>query len=225
MLRAAIKCPGTGECLRRDGRSGKSPCGIHCTCAIKRAACRLCRSILAYSALVIVAIMTIVALIAMQLRQSALDAGRASAANYSAAFGEQAQRALDSVAGAMERVKQRIEAEGDRIRSLPVDQACAGACRPAHLGRGDRAGREGPCRGSREKPRAHRSFRPGLFPGPPRQPQCRALHRQTAHRAKSNQVTIQLARRLEKPGGGFAGRARILARSRFSHFASQIGRS
>ncbi len=205
MLRAAIKCPGTGECLRRDGRSGKSPCGIHCTCAIKRAACRLCRSILAYSALVIVAIMTIVALIAMQLRQSALDAGRASAANYSAAFGEQAQRALDSVAGAMERVKQRIEAEGDKfdlsqwtklapeLAAQPIWVAATGPdgrVRAGALGKNP----EPTDLSAEEYFQVHRDNpNAGLFIGkPPTEP-------------SSNQVTIQLARRLEKPGGGFAG--------------------
>ncbi|MGO9486103.1 MAG: ATP-binding protein [Rhodomicrobium sp.] len=205
MLRAAIKCPPTGECLRRDGRSGESPCGIHCTCAIKRAACRLCRSILAYSALVIVAIMTIVALIAMQLRQSALDEGRASAANYSAAFGEQAQRALDSVAGAMERVKQRIEADGDRfdlsqwtklapeLAAQPIWVAATGPdgrVRAGALGKNP-----GPADLSAEEYfQVHRDNpNAGLFIGkPPTEP-------------SSNQVTIQLARRLEKPGGGFAG--------------------
>jgi signal transduction histidine kinase len=197
-----LKCGGTGECPR--GR-GKPPCGVHCACAIQKAGCRLCRHIILYSALVIVAIANIVALVAFQLRQSALDAGRANAANFSAAFEEQAERMLDSVAGRMERLKRHIETEGDsfdlsqwarlapELASQPIQAALIGPdgrLRAGALektpGRADFSA-EDYFQAHRDNPNA------GLFIGKP------------FSGRDSNQATIQLTRRLEKLGGGFAG--------------------
>ncbi len=195
-----LKCSGTGECPR--GR-GQPPCGVHCACAIQKAGCRLCRHIILYSALVIVAIANIVALVAFQLRQSALDAGRANAANFSAAFEEQAHSALDGIAGAMEHIKQRIETEGDsfnlpqwtraRLGGQPIQVAATGPdgrIRAGTLGKKPEPAdlsAEDYFRVQRDNPNA------GLFIGKP------------VTGSDPKQVTIPLSRRLEKPGGGFAG--------------------
>ncbi len=204
MPHSTLKCARTGECVHRSGKNGASPCGPHCTCAIQRSGCLLCRSIVAYTGLVIVAIATIVTLVALQLRQSALDTGRANAANLSAAFEEQVRRVLDSVSGAMERTKQHIEAEGNgfdlsqwtrlapELAGEPIRVAVTGpdgrirAGSPGSSGRADLS-REDYFLVQRENPNA------GLFIGQP------------VPEPHSKQGAIQLTRRLEKPGGGFAG--------------------
>jgi signal transduction histidine kinase len=195
-----LKCGGTGECPRGNG---KPPCGIHCACAIEKAGCRLCRHIILYSALVIVAIANIVALVAFQLRQSAMDASRANAANFSAAFEEQVQRALDGVAGTMDHVKQRMETEGDsfnlsqwarlRLAGQPIQAAAAGPdgrVRAGALGKTPEPAdlsAEDYFQVHRDNPNA------GLFIG------------KSVPARGTNQAAIQLTRRLEKPGGGFGG--------------------
>ena len=109
---AEPECAGVDACLRRYGPGSTWPCGTPCHCAIQEAGWRLCRQIVLYSAVVIVTIAAIVVLVALELRQSALDTGRANAANLSAAFEEQVRRVLDSLSGAMERTKHRIETDG-----------------------------------------------------------------------------------------------------------------
>ena len=171
----------------------------------RRPCCRLCRHIILYSALVIVAIANIVALVAFQLRQSAMDASRANAANFSAAFEAQVERVMDSVAGRMERVKRHIETEGEKfdvsewtqiapeLSSQPIDAAVIGPDGRLRAGTLDRPpGRadfsaEDYFQVHRDNPDA------GLFAGKP-----------VPGRAP-NQTAMQLTRRLEKHGGGFAG--------------------
>ena len=144
---------------------------------IQEAGCRLCRRIVLYSALVIVTIAAIVALVALELRQSALNTGRANAANLSAAFEEQVRRALDSLSGAMERTKQGIEAEGgafdlagwtrlaSELAGQPIAVAVTG---PDGIIRAGKPMEEHP----------HQYFWRGLFPGSAQQRQRRTFHRQ-----------------------------------------------
>ena len=197
-----LRCGGTGECPRGKG---KPPCGAHCACAIQKAGCRLCRHIVLYSALVIVAIANIVALVAFQLRQSALDAGRANAANFSAAFEEQAERVLDSVAARMERVKRHIETDGDKfdvsqwtrlapeLASQPIQAAVIGP--------------DGRLRaGALENPPGRADFSAeDYFQAQRDNPNAKLFFGKPVSGGDSNRAAIQLTRRLEKPGGDFAG--------------------
>ena len=201
---AGTECAGVDTCLRRYGPNSVWPCGIPCHCVIQEAGCRLCRRIVLYSALVIVTIAAIVALVALELRQSALNTGRANAANLSAAFEEQVRRALDSLSGAMERTKQGIEAEGGafdlagwtrlapELAGQPIAVAVTGPdgiIRAGSLWKSTRTNIS-----SEDYFLAQRNnANAGLFIGKPEVD------------PKSKQVTIQLTRRLENPGGGFAG--------------------
>ncbi len=197
-------CTGTDGCFRLYGSSGEWPCGIPCDRVIQEAGCRLCKRIVLYSALVIVTIAGIVALVALELRQSALDTGRANAANLSAAFEEQVRRVLDSVSGAMVRVKHRIETEGrgydlatwtrlaPELAGQPIRVAETG---PDGMVRAGGFGPSSPANLSkhgyfevqRDNPNA------GLYIGKP------VMDPQT------KEAWIPLSRRLEQPGGGFAG--------------------
>ncbi len=204
MLQTKARCTGTDGCFRLYGSSGEWPCGIPCDGVIQEAGCRLCKRIVLYSALVIVTIAGIVALVALELRQSALDTGRANAANLSAAFEEQVRRVLDSVSGAMERVKQRVETEGDsydiatwprlapELTAQPIRVAATG---PNGIIRAGTLGSSSPTDVSKEDYFQIQRANPGagLFIGKP------VLDPQT------KRAWVPLSRRLEKPGGGFAG--------------------
>ena len=201
---AGTKCAGVDACLRRYGPDSVWPCGIPCHGVIQEAGCRLCRRIVLYSALVIVTIAAIVALVALELRQSALDTGRANAANLSAAFEEQVRRVFDSLGGAMAHTKQHIETEGTgfdlsewtqhapELAGQPIAAAIAGPdgiIRDGSLWKSRRTNisAEDYFRVQRDNPHA------GLYIGKPVQD------------PKSKQVTIELSRRLNKPDGSFAG--------------------
>jgi signal transduction histidine kinase len=201
---AGTQCAGLDECLRRYGPSTVWPCGIPCHCEIQQAGHRLCRRIVLYSALVIVTIAAIVALVALELRQSALDTGRANAANLSAAFEEQVRRVLDSLSGAMERTERRIEADGAAfdlsqwtllapgLTGQPIAVAVTGPegiIRAGSLWKSRRTDISGEDYFLAQR----NSAKAGLFIGKPELD------------PKSKQPAIQFTRRLEKPGGGFAG--------------------
>lgn len=201
---AADNCIGTAECLRRYARSNVWCCGIPCDRVIQEAGSRLCRRIVFYSTMVIVAIAAIVGLVALQLRQSALYTGHAAAANLSAAFGDQVRRVLDSVSGAMERIKQRVEDGGSfdlaqwtrlapELAGQPINAAVVGpdgAIRAGSLGAGSH-----PANFAGEDCFVFQRDNPdgGLFIARPAQDPA------------TRRVTLYLTRRLDKPGGGFAG--------------------
>jgi signal transduction histidine kinase len=205
MPQADANCIGVAECLRRNGRANVWACDIPCEGVIQEAGARLCRRIVFYSAMVIVAIAAIVGLVALQLRQSAVYTGRASASNLSAGFEEQVRRVLDSVSGAMERIKQRVEAEGDRfdlkqwtrlapeLASQSIDAMIVG---PDGVIRASSAGGEfHPASMAKEDCFTFQRDNPdgGLFISRPSQDPV------------TKRVTLHLTRRLDKPGGGFAG--------------------
>ena len=201
---AGPECAGLDACLRRYGPSSAWPRGAPCHRVIQEAGRRLCRRIVLYSALVIVTIAAIAALAALELRQSALNTGRANAASLSAAFEEQVRRVLDSLSGAMERTKQRIETDdaafdlpewtrlAPELGGQPIAVAVTG---PDGIIRAGSLWKSGRTDISREDYflAQRNSADAGLFVGKP------------ALDPISKQAAIQLSRRLEKPGGGFAG--------------------
>jgi two-component system, cell cycle sensor histidine kinase PleC len=202
---ATANCIGTGECLRRYGSANAWSCETPCNAAIQEAGDRLCRRIVFYSAMAIIAIAAIVGLVALQLRQNALNTAWSNAANLSAAFEEQVHRVLDSVSGAMERIKQSAEAQGSHfdiaewtklapeLASEPIGAAIVGPDGTL------RSGSLGPNSDPEDFATSdcflfHRNNPGGgLYISKP------ALDPATKH------VTLHLSRRLDKPGGGFAG--------------------
>jgi len=145
-----------------------------------------------------------VALVADQ-RQSALDRVSAHSANLSAAFEEQVRRVLDSVSGAMDLIVSRIEKEGpdfDLSQWAPLVPGVAISTIQVSI-----IGPDGVLAASslsknpkpvdlsdREHFRVHRdSPNLGLFIGKP------VLGR------VSQQITIQVTRRLNAPDGSFGG--------------------
>ena len=202
MQQTGIACTGVRERMRVNG----SPGSFACACAVKQAARKLYQRILAFSLVIVLAIATIVTPVALELRQAALERGKAGAANLSAAFEEQVRRVLDSVASAMELLKRRIEAAGDE----GFDPSQWKKLRPelaASIVQAAVIGPDGRLRSSslekhpeptdlsaREHFRVHRDNpNAGLFIGKP------VLGK------VSKQVIIPVTRRLEKPDGSFAG--------------------
>src|SRR5215469_6551737 len=79
----------------------------------RRKAARLVkRRIAAFGAAIMAAICVLVAEAVLREREAALEQAHAEAANLSAGFEEQVRGTLNGVAGAMEFLKARIEAEG-----------------------------------------------------------------------------------------------------------------
>jgi signal transduction histidine kinase len=173
--------------------------------AILQTGHELRRRIALFSAIIIVAMVALVALVIAEQRSAALERARADASNLSAAFEEQVRRVMDGVAGAMDLLKQRIEVEGSSFdlttwtRLVPglatstIQVAVIGpdgilkattrekSSKPVDLS-------------DREHFRVHRdNAHLGLFIGKPMRGRV------------SKQLTIQVSKRLETAGGAFAG--------------------
>jgi signal transduction histidine kinase/ActR/RegA family two-component response regulator len=82
---------------------------------IRFSARRLKRRIIAFSALISVAIWALVVTVVVEQRNSALERVWSDASNLSAAFEEQIHLVMNNVASVMDLVKQRIETEGDKF--------------------------------------------------------------------------------------------------------------
>jgi len=145
-----------------------------------------------------------VALVAEQ-RQAALDRASGHSANLSAAFEEQVRRVMDSVSGAMELIVQRVEKEGpdfDLAQWAPLmPGVAASTVQLSIIGPDGMLVAASPSKNpkpvdlsDREHFRVHRDNpNLGLFVGKP------VLGR------VSQQVTIQVTRRLQAPDGSFGG--------------------
>ncbi len=161
--------------------------------------------ILLFSASIILFIGVVAAALVADQRQSALDRASAHAANLAAAFEEQVRRVLDNVSGAVELIAQRIEKEGpdfDLSQWAPLIPIVAKSTIQVSI-----IGPDGMLVASslsktpkpvnlsdREHFRVHRDNpNLGLFIGKP------VLGR------VSNQVTIQVTKRLRAPDGSFGG--------------------
>ncbi len=203
MLYKNAECTEARDCARAQENSSSE---LSCLCSIKKAACSLRQRILAYSLAVCLGIAFVVTMVALDLRQAALDHAQADAANLSGAFEEQVRHILGSAANAMDLMKRRIEAQQGEALELPeltrlTPEFAASTIQVAVIGADGRL-------------RAVASGRPpagtdlsGWEPF--------AVHRHNPgaglHIGKpvkgplSERVTIQLSQRLEKAGGGFAG--------------------
>jgi two-component system, cell cycle sensor histidine kinase PleC len=161
------------------------------------------RRILAASALIVLLICVVAGLLIDDQRRSALERAATHSANLSAAFEEQVRRVMDSVSGAIDLITHRIEKEGPNFNlsewaSLIPEVARStiqltiigpdGWMRESTLSKTpvDLSDREH-FRVQRDNPNL------GLFIGKP------VLGR------VSKQVTIQVTRRIQAPGGGFGG--------------------
>jgi signal transduction histidine kinase len=161
------------------------------------------RQILAFSALIILFIGCVAALLIDDQRHSALERAAAHGANLSAAFEEQVRRTMDSAAGAMELIKQRIEKEGPNFNlsewSPVIPDVAASTVQVTIIGpdgwmRESTLSKTPVDLSDREHFRVQRDkSNLGLFIGKP------VLGR------VSKQITIQLTRRVEAPDGGFGG--------------------
>lgn len=80
--------------------------------AIRRAGSRLKRRIALLCTLIVVAICALVSWVVLEQRDAALKRAERDAANLTVAFEEQARRVIDNVAGAMQLLIERIQAEG-----------------------------------------------------------------------------------------------------------------
>ncbi len=172
---------------------------------VQKAGRRLRRRIAAFSAVIAIVIAAVVAFVAVEERRAALERANADASNLSAAFEEQVRRVMNGVAGAMELLTQRIEAEGaafDLARwSSLIPELAASTIQAAVIGPDGRLvattlekNPQPLDLSDREHFRVHKDNpRLGLFIGKPVQGRV------------SKQFTIQVTRRLERPGGGFAG--------------------
>ena len=82
MLYKIAECTEARDCARTQEIPSN---GLACLCSIKKAACSLRQRILAYSLAVCLGIAFVVTMVALDLRQAALDRAQADAANLSAA--------------------------------------------------------------------------------------------------------------------------------------------
>jgi len=173
--------------------------------AIRHAGFLLKRRIACYCALIVFAIGALVMTVVLEQRNSAVKRAQGNAANLSAAFEEQVRRVIDNVSGAMDLLTQRIQTEGPAFdltewtRRIPelaastVHVSIIGAdgklaattlgASPAPVDLSDR-----------EHFAVHRdNANSGLHVGKPVRGRI------------SGQLTIQVTKRLEMPGGAFAG--------------------
>ena len=163
------------------------------------------RRIFLFSAFIIVFICIVAVALVADQRQSALDRASAHSANLSAAFEEQVRRVMDSVSGAMDLIVSRIEKEGpdfDLSQWAPLMPGVAVSTIQVSI-----IGPDGMLVATslsknpkpvdlsdREHFRVHRDNpNLGLFVGKP------ALGR------VSNQMTIQVTKRLQARDGSFGG--------------------
>ena len=161
--------------------------------------------IFVFSALIILFICVVAAALVSDQRQSALDRASAHSRNLSAAFEEQVRRVMDSVSGAMELIVRRIEKEGpdfDLSQWAPLmPGVAASTIQLSIIGPDGMLVASSPSKSTkpidlsdREHFRVHRDNpNLGLFVGKP------VLGR------VSNQVTIQITKRLQAPDGSFGG--------------------
>ncbi len=163
------------------------------------------RRIFAASAVIAVFICAVAGFLVDDQRRSALERAAAHSSNLSAAFEEQVRRVMDGVSGAMDLIKKRIEKEGPgfdlsewaalipdvaaptvQLSIIGPDGRLATTLLAKNPEKIDLSDREH-FRVQRDNPNL------GLFVGKP------VLGR------VSKQVTIQVTRRLQAPGGGFGG--------------------
>ncbi len=165
----------------------------------------LARRIFLFSALIMLFICAVAAFLVDDQRRSALERASTHSANLSAAFEEQVRRTMDSVSGAMELIKRRIEKEGpdfDLSQWAPlIPDVAASTIQISIIGPDGRlvttslSKKPAPIDLSdREHFRVHlENPNAGVFIGKP------VLGR------VSKQVTIQATRRLQGPDGAFGG--------------------
>jgi signal transduction histidine kinase len=161
------------------------------------------RQIFAFSAFIILFICGVAVFLIDDQRRSALERADAHSANLSAAFEEQVRRVMDSAAGAMELIKQRIEKEGTDFKlsewSPVIPDVAASTVQVAVIGpdgwmRESTLSKTPVDLSDREHFRVQRDNpHLGLFIGKP------VLGR------VSKQITIQVTRRIDAPDGGFGG--------------------
>ncbi len=100
--------------LTETGEIQMDPCDADC--AIAKSIClsgrQLKRRIIAFCALIALAITALVGAVVVEQRRVAIQRAESDAANLSAAFEEQVRRVMDNVSGAMDLLRQRIETEG-----------------------------------------------------------------------------------------------------------------
>ena len=188
-----------------DGRSFSDGQQTGSARGIRRAGFVLKCRIAGFSALIVVVIAALVAMVVIEQRNSALDRAQGNAANLSAAFEEQVRRVMDNLSGAMDVLRRQIEIDGTAFdlpewtRQVPELTASTVQIaiiapdgklvattldpRPAPIDLSDR-----------EHFRVHRDNPDvGLFVGKP------------VRSRASNIVTIQVTKRLKAADGGFGG--------------------
>jgi hypothetical protein len=163
------------------------------------------RRIFIFSAIIILFISAVGGLLIADQRQSALERASAHSANLSAAFEEQVRRVMDTVSGAMELIIRRIDKEGpdfDLSQWAPlIPDVAASTVQVSIIGPDGKLATSSLSKkpdpidlSDREHFRVQRDNpNLGLFIGKP------VLGR------VSNQVTIQVTRRLQRADGSFGG--------------------